>query len=155
MQSSSKIEILRELQKELENRKPVKSFFNEDYLSIEFDQKQGFIYSNWKGYQTESSVKNGCEKLLEALHYFHCFKILNDNTNVVGIWTPASPWVGKNWLPRMLDNGLKAFAWVYSPAMLSQVSTDEALKHAPSTEEVKTFRDIYSAIQWLNNVPDY
>jgi hypothetical protein len=55
---------------------------------------------DWIGYQTEKSVIEGCEKML------------NDNTRVVGIWTPAAEWVGTNWLPRMEKAGLKQFTWV-------------------------------------------
>ena len=42
-------------------------YFSEEFITIEFDTSQGWLYSDWKGYQTENSVKTGCEKMLEAL----------------------------------------------------------------------------------------
>ncbi|MBT1706000.1 hypothetical protein KK060_22100 [Fulvivirgaceae bacterium PWU20] len=133
------------MQNELELRKGSKAYFSEDFVSIEYDFANHYLYVNWKGYQTEGSVKQGCEKMLEALLHYKCQNILNDNTNVLGIWTPAAQWVGENWLPRMVEAGLKYFAWVYSPSMLSQISTNEALKHTPPINIVKTFYDLESA----------
>lgn len=151
MNSSRKIEILREIQKELEIRKGSKAYYAEDFITIEYEQASHFLYVNWKGYQTESSVKKGCEKILEALTHYKVVKVLNDNSNVLGIWTPAAVWVGENWFPRMVDAGLQQFAWVYSPSMLSQVSTNEALKHTPALGMVKTFYDVPAARQWLTS----
>ncbi len=154
MYSASKLEIYKELQRELEERKQkvTKPFFTEDYVSIEYMSASGWIYVDWKGYQTENSVKTGCEKMLESLSHFDCWKVLNDNTNVLGIWTPASAWVGSNWFPRMIQAGLTQFAWVYSPSAFSRVSTDVSLKHtpAPYTNLIQTFYDLDSAKQWLS-----
>ncbi len=152
MSIKSKLEILREIQKELEERKSLKLFFSDDYITIEYHKVNHWLYVDWKGYQTERSVKEGCENILSGIIQYGCNKVLNDNTNVVGIWTPAAQWVGSNWLPRMVNAGLQYFAWVYSPAMLSKISTDEALKHTPTLSVVKTFQDIKSATQWLQCV---
>jgi hypothetical protein len=67
---------------------------------------------------------------------------------VVGIWNDASEWVAKDWFPRMRSAGLKHFAWVYSPARLSQISTDETLEHAePGTAHL--FHSLADAQRWL------
>ena len=51
MYSASKIEIYKELQRELEERKQkvTKPFFTEDYVSIEYVSASGWIYVDWKG----------------------------------------------------------------------------------------------------------
>lgn len=149
-----KHEIYQELQGELEERKQRlrDSFFSEDYISIDYSHANGWIFVDWKGYQTEKSVMTGCEKMLEAMEKFACSKVLNDNTNVLGIWTPAAAWVGSNWFPRMITSGLRQFAWVYSPSAFSRVSTDESLKHtpAPRPDIIRTFYRIDDAREWLS-----
>ncbi len=60
-------------------------FFKEDYILIEYDSINKWISVDWKGYQTEISVKTGANKILEAVIEYQCAKVLNDNTNVVGI----------------------------------------------------------------------
>ena len=153
MKPIDKIEVYNELQKELQERKQnqIKPFHVEDFIAIEYDPENSWIYCDWKGYQTQHSVKTGCEKILEAVVLFQCNKILNDNTNVVGIWTPAANWVGSNWLPRIQAAGVVYFAWVYSSSALSRVSTDEALKNAPTSDFIRTFFDITAAKSWLSS----
>ena len=151
MKEFNKYQLQEELKKELHNRKQGggKYLFYEDYITIEYNDQYDWIYADWKGYQTENSVKNGCEKVLESLKAFHCSKVLNDNTRVIGIWTPASVWVGSNWLPRMKDAGLKYFAWIYSQSVMSRVSTDESIRNTDIPDIVQTFEDIGMAKKWL------
>jgi hypothetical protein len=151
MKGFNKYQLQEELKKALHNRKQEsgKYILYEDFITIEYNEQFSWIYADWKGYQTEHSVKEGCEKMLEALKAFYCSKVLNDNTNVVGIWTPASAWVGANWLPRMKEAGLRYFAWVYSQSAMSRVSADESLRSTDVPDIVKTFDDIESARQWL------
>lgn len=153
MKQFNKYELEEELKKALHNRKQDnrKYLFYEDNIAIEYDDEFNWIYADWKGYQTENSVKDGCERILLALGGIHCKKILNDNTNVVRIWTPASVWVGTNWLPRIMDAGIKHFAWVYSSSSMSRVSADESIKITSVPEMVKTFDDLESAKKWLTN----
>jgi len=152
MKGFNKYQLQEELKKALHNRKQdnARYFFYDDFLTIEYNDQSDWIYSDWKGYQTESSVKDGCEKLYNAVKAFYCSKILNDNTNVIGIWTPASAWVGGTWLPRMKEAGLKYFAWVYSPSALSRLSTDESIRNTDVPDMVQTFEDIKSARRWLS-----
>jgi hypothetical protein len=152
MNNPNKIEIYNDLKRELEERKKIKQFYLEDFICIEVNVANDWIYSDWRGYQTESSVMKGCEKILEAMVQNGFSKILNDNTNVLGIWTPAAKWVGSDWFPRMIENGLKQFAWIYSPSALSRVSTDEALNNTPEHQlgdVIKTFYSMKEGKQWL------
>jgi hypothetical protein len=152
MKHFNKYQLQQELKKALHNRKENdRYFFYEDFVSIEYSDQSNCIHADWKGYQTEQSVKDGCEKMLEAVSIYQCRKILNDNTNVIGIWTPASAWVGSNWLPRIKEAGVVCFAWVYSPSNMSRLSTDESLRNTMVTEMVHTFEDIETAKQWLTN----
>ena len=127
-------------------------FFKEAFITIEYDAVNQWIYANWIGYQTEASVMTGCEKMLEALQTFALSKVLNDNTHVIGIWTPAAPWVGNNWMPRMKAAGLKHFAWIYSPSRLSQVSTNESIQHTPLPDLIQTFYTIEEGKSWLQSI---
>lgn len=153
MKQFNKYQLEEELKKALHNRKQEnrKYLFYDDNITIEYDDQYNWIYADWKGYQTENSVKDGCEKMLSSLNTVHCSKVLNDNTNVVGIWTPASTWVGTNWLPRVKQAGIKHLAWVYSSSSMSRVSADESIRITSVPEMIKTFDDLESAKRWLQN----
>jgi len=130
-------------------KKKTDFLFIDEFISIEFDAANQWLYVNWIGYQSEDTIKKGCEKILVAMKESGVSKVLNDNTKVIGIWTPASNWVGTNWLPRMEAAGLKQFAWVYSPSRLSQLSTNEAISSTPAPNLVHTFYCKADAEKWL------
>ena len=127
--------------------------FKNSSIQISYNTTEYWIYANWTGFQTTRSVKEGCEKILQVLTDESCHKVLNDNTYVEGIWSGAAAWVGNDWFPRMSLAGLHYFAWVYSPSVFSQLSTDKALNH---TKEgfVRTFYDIEEAKNWLRSCPN-
>ena len=127
------------------------SFFNEEFLTITINKKEQWLHSAWKGYQTEASIMAGFEKILEALQTFGLKKVLNNNTGLLGIWTPAASWVGTNWLPRMHAAGLQHLAWVYSSSRLSQVSTNECISTTPLPHLIHTFNNLEEATAWLQS----
>jgi hypothetical protein len=46
-------------------------------------------------------VKAGCEEILRHLAAQRLSKVLNDNSNMTGIWVGAAYWVASNWFPRV------------------------------------------------------
>ena len=119
------------------------------YLSVNYVPDQHWLYVDWTGYQTEESVMKGGMMMLEALRKYKLQKVLNDNTRVIGIWTPAAKWAGEVFFPKMVESGLKYFAWIYSPSRLSQISTDQTLTNTVNTENIRTFYNIDEATAWL------
>lgn len=122
----------------------------ESRFQIYLNSEKSWLYVNWTGYQTIGSVQWGCEAILAAMVAHRCYWVLNDNTNVVGIWNGASAWVARDWFPRMSKAGLHGFAWVYSPTRFSQISTDETLSHLqPELVNVQVFPGVAEAETWL------
>jgi hypothetical protein len=127
----------------------------EDFIDISYDPEESWLHVNWKGYQSVDSVQQGCERMLELLAEYHADRVLNDNTNVLGIWRGAAEWLAVDWFPRMQQAGLKCFAWVYSPSRFSQVSTDMTLSLMdPEAMNVHVFYDRADAASWLRTCID-
>ena len=122
--------------------------FQQSNLEIFWDEKFQWLYADWIGYQTVPDIERGCEQMLTFLRAKNCDSILNDNRRVEGIWVAAAEWVGRVWFAELRRSGLKNFAWIYSPARFSQVSTDETMRFVPPGM-VKTFDDYESAVTWL------
>jgi hypothetical protein len=153
MDNKNKIDIYRELEKQLNDRKNRKGcLFTDSYISICLDEENRWLYVDWTGYQTEESIMNGGEQMLNAMRKTKVSQVLNDNTNVIGIWTPAAKWTGEVWFPAMMEAGLKHFAWIMSPHRLSQVSTDEAIKNTSETDPIRKFDTMEEAKKWLRSV---
>jgi hypothetical protein len=122
--------------------------YTSDNIDIFHEQADGWLYADWKGYQSVDMVKAGCEQMLRQLNTLKLSRVLNDNTHVSGIWVGAAAWVAGDWFPRMQQAGLRHFAWVRSPSRLSHISTTTALEQAPPGAAV-LFDDLSSAAAWL------
>ncbi len=128
----------------------VDNLYGEDFLDIVYDEENAWLYANWKGYQTDSSVKEGVNRMIHMLDEHRAAKILNDNSNTLGIWMGVATWLIFDALPRARKAGLKSFAHVYGPSRFSRVSAEGALLLlSPSQVDIKAFEDIASARSWL------
>lgn len=131
---------------------PLIALFAENFIELSFDSKTEVLYANWKGYQSVASIRVGCEAMLKYLSEKKLRKVLNDNTNVLGIWRSAAEWMATDWFPRMKDSGMDAFAWVYSSSRLSQISTDDTLAMLDTDKlGIKLFHDKSEAQTWLTS----
>lgn len=126
--------------------------YSDRYLDISYEEEYSLLYLDWKGYQTDSSIKDGCERTMELMVQYKAFKILNDNTNILGIWTGVSKWLIVDALPRARQAGMTAFAHIYGPSRLSRISAEAALFLLDSkAADIKTFDDMEEARAWLNS----
>jgi hypothetical protein len=132
----------------------VKTLFKDDFLKIELDEKTGFLYADWTGYQTDTSVKSGTNCLIDLMTEHKVSKILNDNTNILGIWMTVATWLVFDALPRARKAGMTSLAHVYGPSRFSRISFEAALTLLNSSAiGIQTFDDVESARQWLKSRP--
>ncbi|MBF9253646.1 hypothetical protein I2I11_10110 [Pontibacter sp. 172403-2] len=124
--------------------------YRNNFIAVEFDHENDWMFVNWRGIVTHHDVVAGCGEMLHCVKERQILDILNDNTHVEGMWSGASKWVGEVWFPALREAGLQHFAWVYSPSMLSRLSTDKTLKHIAKADYIKTFDDIDLAADWLH-----
>ncbi|HZI05678.1 MAG TPA: hypothetical protein VEZ71_16735 [Archangium sp.] len=124
-----------------------RQLYTSEHIDIHLEP-EGWLHADWKGYQSVDMVKSGCEEILRHLAEQRLSKVLNDNTNVTGIWVGAAYWVASNWFPRLREAGLRHFAWVQSPSRLSQISAITTVEHATPGSAV-FFDDVSSAARWL------
>jgi hypothetical protein len=126
--------------------------YSSDNLDLYLDEPGGWLYADWKGYQSVDMVKDGCEEMLRQISARKLTHVLNDNTHVSGIWVGASAWVATDWFPRLREAGMRHFAWVRSPSRLSHISAKTALEQAEPGSAVM-FNDLASAAAWLRQQP--
>ncbi|RAU83163.1 hypothetical protein [Pontibacter arcticus] len=119
------------------------------YITIELNLEDDWLYVEWRGIVGHQNVVAECEKILYYVKENKVTRIVNDNTLVEGIWSAAARWVGEVWFPALQEAGLKQFAWIYSPSILSRLSTDKTIKNTERPDLIKTFDDIDLAKDWL------
>jgi hypothetical protein len=128
----------------------LQQIYQHEFVEISVDRKRNWLYANWKGYQSDACIKEGCELMLTAMKEFKAVHILNDNRQVLGIWTGVADWLARNWFPRMRASGMKKFALIYSPSRFSQISADAAmLLYDQEGRDVVGFHSESAAVAWL------
>lgn len=127
-------------------------FYQDASITIAFNEEKNRLDVNWEGFQDLSSVKHGGMMMLEILSNNKAEKLLNDNTNVLGTWSEASDWAGKEWLPMMEKAGLKYFAWIFSPSAFSQLSAKKSVDVMQGNVLTQFFTDIKAAEDWLESL---
>ena len=124
-----------------------KILFQSIFLDIYYSEK-GLLYANWKGYVTVNNVKTGCEALLNVMKDTACFYLVNDNRKVLGTWTQSIKWLENDFMPRMVQHGLKKIAYLYSPDLSARYSLDRLLE-VNDEYEAQTFDSFEKATFWL------
>lgn len=124
--------------------------YRDSFVDIWHDRANAWLYLDWKGAQTSESIRNGGEQLLRFIGELGIGKILNDNTNTVGNWISAVPWIVFTFLPRARKAGMQRGAHVYARNRLAKLSAEGAmLLFDPEDAHVKFFSAIEDAGAWL------
>ena len=118
------------------------------FIEIQYDNENDWLYCNWQNYQTMESIQTGGELMIKYLQETRCDKVLNDNRLVKGSWTFAADWTQNVWFPRIIEAGLRHFAWIYSPDVLAKFSVYKAAQQHKD-DVVNIFSDINQARAWL------
>jgi hypothetical protein len=79
----------------------------------------------------------------------NCFKMLIDNTDVLGSWADAAEWVGMEWFPMIEEAGLQYLAWIHSASTFDQFSLRETVNAKVGNVETQLFRNVDEATLWL------
>lgn len=121
-------------------------------ITIQYDVPRKCLNVDWKGFQDLASVKAGCLKMLEMLSKNQCHKVLNDNAHVLGTWSEAAEWVGREWFPRMEKVGLQYFAWILSTSTFSIMSAEKSINLKEGKVVTQLFTTRQEAKQWIESV---
>lgn len=126
--------------------------YKSSYITIQYDVVDDYLSAIWTGEQTGDSIREGCELILKHLDRQHCHKLLNDNTQVKGMWAEAAGWMANDWLPRLKEAGCQYFAHVYSPDLYSRLSADKAFGTWVKDLILTTFQEKGPAQSWLKSM---
>ena len=132
-------------------KKELKNSFGKVYLTITWDEKNGWIINNWEGMLSVENVMQGASEVLKVMRQTGCHYLLNDNRQVTGSWNQANDWIEQTWMPQALALGLRRFAHIVPSAMFGVTSAEEMLKRMGQRFEMRLFKSRQEAKQWLTD----
>ena len=126
--------------------------YQDEFLTIYFNHTDHWIYADWTGFQTTETIKNGSEKLLQAIKDSGVHKLINDNTHLTGMKANTVEWIATNLVPRMQLAGLQYIGWIYKTNSYSEASADLVISTSETDIIVIVFDNVVMAEKWLRSV---
>src|SRR5688572_5720610 len=93
--------------------------YKEPNLDIEYNVLTDIIIANWHGEQSEETIMNGYEIILQKIKDHYAKALLDNHSEISGLWAGASEWVARQWFPRARQIGLKFIATIFSERKFS------------------------------------
>jgi two-component system sensor histidine kinase VicK len=138
------------------NKKPMPvknsdTWYHDSTITIIYNNAKSRLDVDWTGFQNLESVQHGCRLILKMMQINNVYKIINDNTHVLGSWSEAVEWTGNEWFPMMEKAGLKYFALIYSPSVFSQLSARKSMDVGIGNITAQYFTEIKLAEEWVDS----
>jgi PAS domain S-box-containing protein len=124
-------------------------YYQDPSITIIYNEEKARLDVNWTGFQDLSSVKNGGAQMLRMLAHNKVCKVFNDNRQVLGNWSEAADWAGKEWFPAMEKAGLQYFAWIFSDSVFAKLSAEKSVEVKDGGAVTQFFTDGEAADKWL------
>ncbi|WP_345115596.1 hypothetical protein [Hymenobacter algoricola] len=111
--------------------------------------EEQLLYIRWTGNLTGEEVIKVAKAAIPILQRLHCPLLLNDKTDSTGDWSEALPWLEYEWLPLAMKQGLRAFAYVFSPDLQNQFISVAFAERVGQQIPIQLFYDTATAWNWL------
>lgn len=116
---------------------------------VVIQMQQHLIEAKWMGHTTADDVVTAAKLFTKLLQKTPCAALLNDKTEVTGDWAEANDWLEFEWLPQVLQAGLRCMAHVYSVNMFSRLSARDLQQRVTPSLQMQNFDDRLHAEAWL------
>jgi PAS domain S-box-containing protein len=127
-------------------------YYRDSIISIMYNANSAYLEVDWMGYQDLASAKAGCLQIQEMINRHCCYKVLNDNSHVLGTWSQAAEWVGREGFPMLEKAGLQHLAWILSPSTFSMMSAKKSIILKEGKVNTKLFTTKLEAREWLESL---
>lgn len=106
-----------------------------------------WIWSYIDGYDI---IYDGAKDILAQVEKHNILYILNDNTDVEGVWDKANDWIAKNFTPVLKTSSAVKYAHILSSDFFAELSAEllveVGIEHGIA---MKTFGDRVAGLKWL------
>ena len=129
-------------------------FKERPYLKIKYYPEKGYILFRWQRFNiTLSQLKIAHKKALKIAEEAKCFYYIVDSSEVELTLSPeVLGWWRSEWVPKLLDAGIKAILTVMPGNFLSKYSTEAWHTADYKNIILKNFKNIEEAERFLKKI---
>ena len=124
-------------------------FDNNAFCITEYNPTEHWLRTTWQGFVAPADAKQGAEGALEALRLAPVPYLLNDNSQIQGLWFDSIEWLRQVWAAQAAQLGLRYVAHVLQPH--TEADMEQLLIHQPFADsfELQLFTTANEAAAWL------
>jgi hypothetical protein len=124
------------------------------HCAIEYDVDVPCVSMTWKGYATSAQFRDASELVLREIQQRRGSKLLSDAKEFVLIGATDQNWLSTNWIPRVLQAGVRKIALVMPRFYFNRVAVDAVTQRlaqdvANELVSIEYFESRESARSWL------
>jgi hypothetical protein len=123
---------------------------------IEYDVDVPCVSMIWKGYATSGQFREANERVLHEVQQRRSSKLLGDAKEFVLIGATDQNWLSSNWIPRLLQAGVRKIALVMPRFYFNRVAVDTVTQRlaqnvANDLVSIEYFESRDTARKWLSD----
>lgn len=126
----------------------LKNEYNETYLQVEYSEEVQAVIMHWIGFSTHEELIEGMDTGLSCLIENKSTRWVADASRMEGGFTDSNDWLEQDWTPRAQKAGLKTVAFVVSPDIFNEFSTNEYAERNADLDNPH-FTSVEDAINWI------
>ena len=124
---------------------------------VEYDVDVPCVSMIWKGYATSAQFRDANERVLLEVQQRRSSKLLGDAKEFVLIGATDQSWLSSNWIPRVLQAGVRKIALVMPRFYFNRVAVDAVTQRlaqnvANDLVSIEYFESRDAARAWLSAV---
>ena len=121
---------------------------------VEYDVEVPCVSMIWKGYATSAQFREANERVLHEIQQRRSSKLLSDAKEFVLIGATDQNWLSSNWIPRVLQSGVRKIALVMPRFYFNRVAVDAVTQRlaqnvADDLVSIEYFENHDAARTWL------
>jgi hypothetical protein len=122
---------------------------------VEYDIDVPCVSMIWKGYATTAQFREANERVLQEIQQRRSSKLLSDAQEFVLIGATDQNWLSSNWIPRVLQAGVRKIALVMPRFYFNRVAVDAVTQRlaqnvADDLVSIEYFESRDAARTWLS-----
>jgi hypothetical protein len=123
-----------------------------EYHTIEIDEELGAALFTWEAYDSGEPFRNSLNRLHEVLAEHGMERYLVDTRKITAHDEADKAWIAETWIPKLVDDGVRAGASVYPESAVADMDMDEIERSVNAIADDYTFKgftDPERARSWL------
>jgi len=125
------------------------------HCAVEYDVDVPCVSMIWKGYATSNQFREANERVLQEIQQRRSSKLLSDAKEFVLIGATDQNWLSSNWIPRVLQAGVRKIALVMPRFYFNRVAVDTVTQRlaqntANDLVSIEYFESRDAARTWLS-----